>query len=60
MVNGKRILFENHDSLFQQLRNGSPSVQLIREDVAMNMTAEEIHEDVHQFLSKVVALTGTT
>ena len=60
VVNGKRILFENRDSLFQQLRNGSPSVQLIREDVAMNMTAEEIHEDVHQFLSKVVALTGTT
>lgn len=59
VVDGKRILFENDDSLFHQLRNGSTSVKLIREEVAMSMTTDEIHEDVHQFLDKLIALTGT-
>lgn len=58
VVDGKRILFENDDSLFHQLRNGSPAVKLIREDVAMNMNAGEIHEDVHQFIGKLVTLVG--
>lgn len=57
VVDGKRILFENDDSLFHQLRNGNPSIKLIRETVAMNMLDEEIHEDVHQFLAKLVMLT---
>jgi hypothetical protein len=35
VVNGKRILFEDDDSLFHQLRNGSSSVQLIREQIAV-------------------------
>ena len=59
VVNGKRILFEDDNSLFHQLRNGSPSVELIREQIAVNMTADEIHEDVHQFMAKLVSLTGT-
>lgn len=57
VVDGKRILFENDDSLFHQLRNGEPSVQLLREQVAAVMTADEIHDDVHRFFSKLVALT---
>jgi AAA domain, putative AbiEii toxin, Type IV TA system/AAA ATPase domain len=57
-VNGKRILFDNDDSLFHQLQNGSPSVRLVREQVAINMLLDEIHEDVHQFISKLVALVG--
>lgn len=59
-VNGKKILFENADGLFQQLRALDPSVSLIREAVALGMTADEIHEDVHRFISKVRSLTGTT
>lgn len=59
VVDGKRILFENDDSLFQQLRNGSPSVKLVREQVALSMVADEIHEDVHHFIGKLNALTGT-
>ncbi|OGQ94110.1 MAG: chromosome segregation protein SMC [Deltaproteobacteria bacterium RIFOXYD12_FULL_57_12] len=59
VVDGKRILFENNDSLFHQLRNGSPSLQLIREQVAMSMTADELHEDVHQFIGKLTAMLGT-
>jgi len=58
-VDGKHLLFEKNDALFQQLRNFSPSVQLNREQVAMNMLPEEIHEDVHHFIDKLVALTGT-
>ncbi|MBF0634739.1 MAG: chromosome segregation protein SMC, partial [Nitrospinae bacterium] len=58
-VDGKRILFENDDSLFHQLRKNSPSVKLIPEQVALNMLADEIHEDVHHFFSKLVALTAT-
>lgn len=58
VVDGKRILFENDDSLFHLLRNGPTSLNLIREQVAMNMHTDEIHEDVHQFFKKLIALTG--
>jgi hypothetical protein len=58
MVDGKRILFENDDSLFQRLRTGSPSLTPTREQVAMNMIPDEIHDDVHRFIGKVVAMTG--
>ncbi len=53
-VNGKRILFENDNSLFHTLRNGNPSIELRRERIAATMTAEEIHEDVHQFFGKLI------
>jgi hypothetical protein len=56
VVDGKRILFENNDSLFHQLRNSSPSVRINRDQVAMQMLSDEIHEDVHIFLNKLVAL----
>lgn len=58
VVGGKRILFENANSLFQILRNGEPSIQLKREQVAMTMTADEIHDDVHLFIQKLKAVTG--
>lgn len=57
MVDGKRILFENDDALFQRLRNGNPSLTLTREQVAMNMGTDEIHDDVHRFIDKIVAMT---
>lgn len=59
VVDGKRILFENDDALFQHIRNGSPSLTLIREQIAISMLADEIHEDVHHFLGKLAAMTGT-
>lgn len=59
VLDGKRILFEDEDSLFRRLRSGSPSVELIRETVAMNMAADELHEDVHKFMSKLKAMTST-
>lgn len=59
VVDGKKILFENAESLFQQLRAADPSVALIREVVALTMTRDEIHEDVHEFIGKVRSLTRT-
>jgi hypothetical protein len=56
VVNGKKILFENPDGLFLQLRAADPAVTLIREAVALCMTADEIHEDVHEFIAKVRAM----
>lgn len=58
VVDGKRILFENPQSLFQQLKQNEPPLQLIREEVALAMTAEEIHDDVHAFIAKLKAMTG--
>jgi hypothetical protein len=59
-VNGKKILFEDSDGLFHQLRGGEPSIKLVREEVALSMTAEEIHDDVHEFIAKVVAMAGSS
>lgn len=55
-VDGKRILFVNDASLFHALRNGDPSIEVPRERVAAAMTAEEIHEDVHHFFAKLIAM----
>ena len=57
VVDGKRILFENPDGLFHQLRNADPPIQLRREDVALCMSAEEIHTDVHAFIVKLQRMT---
>ena len=57
VVNGKKILFENPDGLFHQLRGADPSLSLIREQVALSMTANKIHEDVHEFIAKLRVMT---
>jgi len=59
VVDGKRILFEDDNSLFHQLRNGSSPVQLTRQQIAESMTADEIHDDVHHFMGKLSSLIGT-
>ena len=53
VVDGKRLLFEDRQSLFHKLRGLDPPVELIRESVAGGMTAEEIHEDVHALVAKL-------
>jgi len=55
VVDGKRILFENDDSLFQLLKKSSSSLSLIRELVALNMTSDEIHNDVHEFMKNLIS-----
>jgi predicted ATPase len=62
VVNGKKLLFENPDSLFQRLKSYEPPIpsisalELTREIVAASMATDEIHEDVHQFFHKVSQL----
>lgn len=56
VVDGKRILFENDNSLFHALRNGNPPIEVLRERVAAVMAVDEIHEDVHQFFGKLIAM----
>lgn len=58
VVNGKRILFEDDKSLFHQLRNGNPSLQLRREQIALEMSKDEIHEDVYNFMDKLRQMVG--
>lgn len=55
VLDGKRILFENDDSLFHTLRGGAPSVEVLRERVASLMVADEIHDDVHLFFTRLKA-----
>jgi hypothetical protein len=61
VVNGKKLLFENSNSLFQRLKSYQLPIQLQsvsalelpREIVAAHMVAGEIHEDIHQFFNKL-------
>ncbi|MEO5355361.1 MAG: hypothetical protein H7835_19405 [Magnetococcus sp. XQGC-1] len=59
-VDGKRILFTEDDSLFHRLRNADPAVTLLREEVALGMEAEEIHDDVHHFIARLSKLLGSS
>jgi len=58
-VDGKRILFKDDEALFHQLRNSAQPITLIRENIAMSMVPDEIHEDVHEFIAKLVMLIGS-
>jgi predicted ATPase len=64
LVNGKALLFENSDSLFQRLKKydlptpSIPSLELTRETVAASMTEDEIGEDVHIFFEKLRKILG--
>jgi hypothetical protein len=59
-INGKKLLFENDESLFQLLRSQTPSIELIRETVAVNMSVDEIHDDVHAFFEKLKGISIVT
>ena len=58
VLDGKQMLFEDDDSLFQLLRNLKPDLIVNREKVALNMLEEEIHEDVNQFMAKLISITN--
>ena len=59
VVDGKKLLFENPNSLFQRLKAGDPPLQLLREEVALLMRPDEVHDDVHDFFGKLKMATGT-
>ena len=48
VIDGKKILFENHDSLFQRLKEGD-DLKINRERIANNMTADHLHNDIINF-----------
>ena len=56
VVDGKKLLFQKDDSLFHRLRGHNPPIQIIRQDIAINMTEDEIHEDIYEFMGKLKSL----
>lgn len=52
IVDGKKILFESADSLFQQL-NKRHNVKVNRSRVAANFHPDDLHQDVHDFFERL-------
>ncbi len=55
VVNGKKILFEQDDSLFQEL-NKKFEVKINRECVSRSMQLAELHDDIVSFFEKLEKL----
>lgn len=52
VVDGKKILFENKDSLFHLIKSfGDRQLIINRQIVSSSMLAEEIHEDIYSFFN---------
>ena len=56
VVDGKKLLFEKDDSLFHRLRQNDPSIQILREEIAINMTEDEIHDNIYEFMGRLKSL----
>jgi hypothetical protein len=56
VVDGKKLLYESEDSLFQRLKRVDPSLDFNKEKVASNMLEAELHEDVVSFFEKLESL----
>ncbi len=53
VVAGKKILYEDEDSLFQRLRSLAAEINFNKETIAANMLETEIHNDVVLFFEKL-------
>ncbi|GHV70429.1 chromosome segregation protein SMC [Bacteroidia bacterium] len=54
LVDGKKLLFENQDSLFEQIENvDNDQLKINRSMVASAMTSDEIHDDIDAFFSNL-------
>jgi predicted ATPase len=54
VLDGKKLLFENRDSLFQKIKNQSNhELKINRTILAQNMKPEEIHQDIVQFFDNL-------
>jgi predicted ATPase len=61
LADGKKLLFENQDSLFEQIKNiDSTQLKINRSMVAAAMTYDEIHEDVVLFFDNLKAIVNQT
>jgi len=58
-VDGKKILFENQDSLFEQLKDIDNHLKINRSMVAAAMTQGEIHEDIILFFNNLNTIVDT-
>ena len=54
-VDGKHLLFDRQKSLFNTFKTQA-SISIKREDIAMQMKTDEIHNDAHDFINKLVEL----
>jgi predicted ATPase len=58
VLDGKKLLFENQDSLFEKLKQASGGyLKLNRLSLASNMEQDEIHEDIARFFTNLEAVT---
>lgn len=58
VVDGKKILFDSKDSLFNKLRKCNAELSLTREVVAGAMSENEIHQDIQILFKKISQLVG--
>jgi len=58
MVDGKKILFEQPQSLFNQIYQ-KHNIKINREMVSKNLAPEELHTDVHDFFAKLETVLNT-
>jgi AAA15 family ATPase/GTPase len=57
VLDGKRILFENNDSLFHKIM-GIKGVKINREKVARSLSKKDIHQDIIEFFNDLQSLTN--
>jgi predicted GTPase len=58
VLDGKKLLFDAEESLFNIVRKCQTPVILPREKIASSMKKEEIHQDVSDFFEKLRAFTA--
>jgi len=59
-VDGKKILFEDHESLFQRIKSvGDSQLTINRLAIAEAMTENEIHDDIVQFFDNLTKIIDT-
>ncbi len=51
-VNGKKILFENNDSLFQRI-NKNCNLKINRQTIRNNFSPQDLHQDIVDFFDKL-------
>ena len=59
VVDGKKILFDSKDSLFNKLRQPNVELSVTREAVADAMNEYEIHQDIKKLFSKISLMVGS-
>jgi hypothetical protein len=58
VVDGKKILFDSTESLFNKMRQTNKELSVPREFVAGAMNKDEIHEDVINLFNKIQSMVG--